>query len=175
MTHIWNEIQEWINYKALWNLSREERIKLLRKNSPHSLSRVCFQCMNIGLEIWSNHESIIDDMAAAVLIFAEKAQIWDQKALDTLGRFSTHISTREEMLQNNGKENPNSKKVRQRFFTTLWNEQKVYFDTTMQDIYTKAIWIVWWVPQYVHYIKENTSHSLLSTLDNSDVKFEDEY
>jgi hypothetical protein len=123
--------------------------------------------MELGKETHTPHTNIVDDMAYAISFFAQKASQWNQQALHTISRFPTHISTIEEIIENKWIEARNQKKLRAKFILTLWEDNKYYFDTEMQNAYTAAITLLWWVPEYTNYVKDSTSYELATALDTS--------
>lgn len=146
------------DYIWLINLSKEDRINALYKETPHSLSRVCHQCIDSRVFTTIDVKAVVEDMMYAVLVFWRKAQQWDILAINSLWRFSKHISQKWD--------------VRAAFMTKLGG-QKDDFDNQMLEIYTTVIWMLHEKPVYVKYIKdviEDTSSNIVSVLDNSDVK-----
>jgi hypothetical protein len=62
-----------IDYTTLANLPRHERIERIYTQTPHSLSKVCFQCIELGKEVNTSTTDIVDDMTYAISFFAQKA------------------------------------------------------------------------------------------------------
>jgi hypothetical protein len=57
------------NFSSLQQISREDRIHKLYDNTPHSLSRVCKQIIEIGVSTKSTPLDVIEDMVDAILLF----------------------------------------------------------------------------------------------------------
>ncbi len=137
------------DFTAIQQLSRQDRIEVLYTHTPHSLSRVCLQLVEVGKATLQPASDTVDDIAAAVMFFWRKGQMWDKRAIETLWRFSTHIVW--------------SGRLRFAFCRDLWNEEKAYFDNTMFDTYKEALWLLYTKPAYTPYVKK-TSHEISNVL-----------
>ena len=155
--------KEWIDYTRLKSLSPEDRIEALYHQTPHSLSRVCLQCIDMWFETKSSEKDIITDMVCAVSYFWKKAQMWDKKAIDTLWRFSNHIVW--------------SWRLRFTYVIKL-AMNKTLFDNELSTAYEKAISSLHERPQYIRFIKDvtdDTAKGIVNAIDNNTVKDDDKY
>lgn len=156
--------RDWVDYTRLKNLSPQDRIEALYNQTPHSLSRVCLQCIEMGFETKSNENDIVADMVCAIQHFWKKAQLWDKKAIDTLWRFSNHIT--------------GSWRLRFSYVTKL-AMNKALFDNEISTAYEKAISWLHERPQYVKFMRnfvDETAKNIVAVIDNTDtIKDDDKY
>lgn len=154
---------EWVDYTRLKSLSPQDRIESLYNQTPHSLSRVCLQCIEMWFETKSGEQEIIADMVCAIDHFWKKAQIWDKKAIDTLWRFSNHITW--------------SGRLRFTYIIKL-AMNKTLFDNELSSAYEKAISLLHKRPQYIRFLKDvtdDTAKEIVTAIDNNTVIDDDKY
>lgn len=143
------------DYIWLKNLSREDRIQALYNQTPHSLSRVCLQLIDIGCATEIDDTWIVDDMAYAIWYFGGRAALGDKRAIDTLWRFSNHMS-------GNGR-------LRYNYVIKLAGN-KTYFDTELTTAYENAVGQLRERPKLVRYVKditEDTAHAITTVIDTT--------
>lgn len=150
------------NYSALASLSREKRVQKLATLTPHSLSRVCLQLIDIWPSIHQDSSGVIDDIVEVIVYFGKLAQLHNQEAIDTLSRFSNHI-----MWQG---------LLRHKFFINF-DTNKQLFDEKVMDAYTQAINMMNYKPQYTPYVKKISENinTLFQEATTAEKKVNDQY
>ena len=156
--------KDWIDYTRLKTITPQDRIQALYNQTPHSLSRVCLQCIDIWIETNCDAKEIITDMIYAIEYFWNKAQHWDKKAIETLWRFSNHIT--------------GSWRLRFAYITKLATDKNL-FDNEVWYAYEKVISSLLERPQYKRFAKDvtdDTAKEIAWVIDNKDtIKDDDKY